>query len=236
MSEWWTYRPEDFLLFSPRVYWRMFELQNAALWPVHVLILAAGLAIVLLVLRRPPGHGRWIALLLALIWILVGWSFLWNRYAAINWAIEYAAPLFVLQAVLLLIVGTAFGGLAFDRGGIAGWIGLLLVAVGLFAYPLLPPIFGRLMSGAEIFGIAPDPTIIVTLGLLLTARGSLPFLLIPIPLLWLLLSGVTLRTMGDPQAWLPLLSVAMTLAAMALHATVRRSASRRVRLSKPDRL
>jgi hypothetical protein len=28
MSEWWTYRPEDFLLFSPRVYWRMFELQN----------------------------------------------------------------------------------------------------------------------------------------------------------------------------------------------------------------
>ena len=27
MSEWWTYRPEDFLLFSPRVYWRMFDCQ-----------------------------------------------------------------------------------------------------------------------------------------------------------------------------------------------------------------
>jgi hypothetical protein len=51
MSEWWTYRPEDFLLFSPRVYWRMFELHNTALWPLHVLALAAGLIIVLLVAR-----------------------------------------------------------------------------------------------------------------------------------------------------------------------------------------
>ena len=37
MSEWWTYRAEDFLLFSPRVYWRMFELHNTALWPLHLL-------------------------------------------------------------------------------------------------------------------------------------------------------------------------------------------------------
>ena len=26
MQEWWTYRPADFLLFSPRTYWRLFEL------------------------------------------------------------------------------------------------------------------------------------------------------------------------------------------------------------------
>ena len=53
MSEWWTYRAEDFLLFSPRVYWRMFELHNAALWPLHVLTLAAGLIILLLIAWRP---------------------------------------------------------------------------------------------------------------------------------------------------------------------------------------
>ena len=44
MSEWWSYRAEDFLLFSPRVYWRTFELHNAALWPLHFATLAAGLA------------------------------------------------------------------------------------------------------------------------------------------------------------------------------------------------
>ncbi len=65
MSEWWTYRPEDFLLFSPRVYWRMFELHNAALWPLHLVTFVAGLGIVLLVLRRPYSHCLWIALILA---------------------------------------------------------------------------------------------------------------------------------------------------------------------------
>ncbi|RUV57393.1 hypothetical protein EOA88_34825, partial [Mesorhizobium sp. M5C.F.Ca.IN.020.14.1.1] len=81
MSEWWTYRLEDFLLFSPRVYWRMFELANAAFWPLHLLTLGAGLAIVLLVLRRPPRHGLWIALVLAALFAFVGWSFLSSRYA-----------------------------------------------------------------------------------------------------------------------------------------------------------
>ena len=76
MSEWWTYRPEDFLLFSPRVYWRMFELHNAALWPLQVLVLAAGLVITLLVAWRPKNSARWLALLLAILWIFVGWSFL----------------------------------------------------------------------------------------------------------------------------------------------------------------
>ena len=92
MSEWWTYRPANFLLFSPRVYWRMFELYNAALWPLQVLALAAGLIIILLVAWRPRSSARWLALLLAIIWIFVGWSFLWSRYAAINWAAADVAP------------------------------------------------------------------------------------------------------------------------------------------------
>ena len=96
MSEWWTYRPEDFLLFSPRVYWRMFELHNAALWPLQVLALAAGLLIILLLAWRPRGYARWLALLLAILWIFVGWTFLWNRYADINWAAAYVAPAFVV--------------------------------------------------------------------------------------------------------------------------------------------
>ena len=84
MSEWWTYRPEDFLLFSPRVYWRMFELHNAALWPLQMLSLAAGLIIVLLVARCPKSSARWLPLLLAALWIFVGWSFLWNRLSLIH--------------------------------------------------------------------------------------------------------------------------------------------------------
>jgi hypothetical protein len=224
MTEWWTYRLEDFLLFAPRVYWRMFELHNATLWPLHALTLAAGITIVLVILLRPLRHDRWIVLVLAVLWAFVGWSFLWNRYAAINWAIAYFAPLFAFEAILLLIAGTVFNGLTFDRRGIVGWIGLVLVALGIAAYPFFAPLFGRPWSGAEIFGIAPDPTAIATVGFLLLVRGWPPVLLTLIPILWLLLSGLTLWTMGDPQAGFPLLGGATPCAALVLRAIIRPNA------------
>ncbi|MCF6119553.1 DUF6064 family protein [Mesorhizobium muleiense] len=220
MSEWWTYRLEDLLLFSPRVYWRMFELANAAFWPLHLLTLAAGLAMVLLVLLRPRRRSLWIALVLAALFVFVGWSFLWSRYAAINWAIAYVAPAFGLQA-LLLVIGGARGGLAFDRRDIAGRLGLLIAVAGLVVYPLLPPLFGRPWASAEVFGIAPDPTAIAALGALLAASGGFVPLLFAIPLLWLLLSGLTLHAMGDPQAWLPLLAAATIFAALTLRRIAR---------------
>lgn len=122
MSDWWSYRLDDLLLFSPRVYWRMFELHNAAWWPLHVVTFAIGLAIVLLLPTRAQNRDLWIALVLAALWAFVGWSFLWTRYAAINWAVSYLAPAFWLQA-LMLAAGAAGEGLAFDRRDVAGWLG-----------------------------------------------------------------------------------------------------------------
>jgi hypothetical protein len=37
--------------------------------------------------------------------------------------------------------------------------------------------------------------------------------LLPIPVLWCLLSGMTLSTMGEPQAWAPLAVLALAAAA-----------------------
>jgi hypothetical protein len=212
MSEWWTYQAEDFLLFSPRVYWRMFEMHNAALWPLHVLTLAAGLIIILLIARRPKNSARWLALILAVLWIFVGWSFLWNRYATINWAAAYLAPAFAVQGVLLIAVAL-LDGLAFERRGLAGWIGYFILAFALVGQPLLAPLQGRGWASSEVFGIAPDPTAIATLGLLLLGRGRFLPLLLPIPVLWCLLSGITLRTMGEPQAWAPYAALVLAAAA-----------------------
>jgi hypothetical protein len=214
MSEWWTYRLEDFLLFSPRVYWRMFELQNEALWPLQLVTVTGGLVIVFILHRQPKRGGAWIGILLAMLWIFVGWSFLWNRYAGINWASAYVVPIFVLQAILLPLAATLRGGLTFDRRDFAGWIGLLLAVAGLVLYPLLPLLAGRSWASAEVFGLAPDPTAIVTVGLLLAGRGRLLFMLLPVPLLWCLISGLTLWAMDDGQAWLPLLVVPIVLVSL----------------------
>ena len=224
MSELWTYRPEDFLLFSPRVYWRLFELHNAALWPAQIAAVALLTVLIWLAAARPAGHGRLVAAGLALAWAFTGWAFVWSRYATINWAAEYLAPLFALEA-LLLALAAIFGGLRGGRRDIAIVGGWLLVAVAA-AMPLTAPLSGRGWTTAEVFALAPDPTAIATLGLLLVLRGPMAWALVPIPLLWCALSALTLWTMGEAAAWLPLAACLVTLAAIAI-AVARTLAARR---------
>lgn len=216
----WSYRLSDFLLFSPRVYWRMFELHNEALWPLPLVTLGLGIAALALAILRPRHHGRLIAILLAVPWGWIGWSFLWQRYATINWAAAYVAPLFALEAVLLLIIGGAPPQLSFDQRGTRRIIGVLLSVVAL-AYPLLAPLFSRPWQAAEMFGTAPDPTALATLGLLLLARGNRARLLWPIPVLWCVTTSATLWAMNDPQAGIPLIAVALAAAGAAASARAR---------------
>jgi hypothetical protein len=215
MTEWWDYRLSDFLLFSPRAYWRLFELHNDAFWPLPIVTLALGMAALLLAVLRPRHQGRPIAILLAILWAFVGWSFLWQRYATINWAAAYVAPLFAVEALLLLIVGGMLDRLSFDQRSARRIAGFALVTLGL-AYPLLAPLSGRPWQAAEGFGLAPDPTSIATLGFLLLARGGSVLLLLLIPLLWCLASSVTLHAMNDRQAWVPFAAAMLAVAAAAL--------------------
>ncbi|MDH3662978.1 MAG: DUF6064 family protein [Alphaproteobacteria bacterium] len=214
MGAWSTYSLEDFLLFSPRVYWRLFELHNAELWPLQIPALALGLLILWLVLSPRPSSDRVIAALLAIAWIAVGWLFLWQRYATINWAIAYTAPVFVVQG-LLLVVGSITGHLRFRVA--RRWpeaTGLALVVYALLLHPFAAPLLGRPFAAAEIAGITSDPTAIATLGLLLTASSTrLIWLLLPIPVAWCVLSAVTLLAMDAPDAWIPLAAVAIVVLA-----------------------
>jgi hypothetical protein len=200
MSEWWTYSLSDFLLFSPRTYYRLFDLYNAALWPAHLLTLAIGLAILALMARGGDRWNRAADLLLAACWLWVAWAFLFNRYATINWAATWFAGLFVVQAVLLALAGAFGGGTASaSRLHRAGAVALFVFA--LLIQPLIGAAMGRPWTQAEVFGMAPDPTVLGTLGfaLLLSTPGR-RWLLLVIPLLWCAISGATLWTMGAPDA------------------------------------
>jgi len=195
MSEWWTYTLSDFLLFSPRVYYRLFELHNRALWPAQVLALAFGLAILVMLLRRVRARERSIPVLLGVLWMWIAWAFFWERYATINWASVYVAPVFGLQG-LLLIGSALWGPLGFGRNGkIADFAGVGLLALALAVYPLLAPVMGRPWPAAEIFGLAPDPTVVATLAVLALTGGRVRWLLMIIPLLWCAVTGATLWTM-----------------------------------------
>jgi hypothetical protein len=201
VSEWWTYTLSDFLLFSPRTYFRLFELNNRAVWPAQVLALACGAAILPLMRGRKPWHGRLLAAILAASWLWIAWAFHLERYAAINWAATWFAAAFAVQAVLLGWTGVVRGSLACRA--LDQWVArasLAMVAFALFAMPLIAPLTGRSWIQAEVFGIAPDPTAIATLGVLAGAVGRTVWVLMPVPLLWCLITGATHFAMGSPEA------------------------------------
>jgi hypothetical protein len=170
ISDWLSYRPSDFLMFAPRTYWRLFELQNGAWWPWHLVALAGGTAGIVAAGRGGAAVQRVVAAGLAAAWAFVAWSFLLVRYAPINWAAMGLAWLFAAQAALL-------AGLAWqvDLQPCAGvprrWVAQALGAFALWGYPLLAPLQGRPLAQAEVFGLAPEPTVVATLAWLLATAG-----------------------------------------------------------------
>lgn len=201
MSEWATYTLSDLLMFSARTYFRLFERYNLAVWPLHLLAVVIGLALVLLARRGDARSGRIAAVLAGLCWLWVAWAFHAERYATINSAAIYFAAGFALQGVLLVSAGRLQAAWT--------WPGAALLLVALSGYPLLALASGRPWQQAELFGMAPDATAAVTLALLaLSPRAH--WSLWPLPLVWSAISGATLWTMDAAQAqtWaLPLIAL-----------------------------
>ena len=196
MTEWWTYRPSDFLMFSPTTWWRLVDSYNRAAWPGQLLMLAAGLLLLWLALRPRPRLGRAISLVLVIVWLWVGWAFHWQRYANINWAAGYVAAAFGLQAALLLVAGVSAN--AVDVPAASNRLrraGLAMAVAGILLYPLIAPATGRPWSQAEVFGLMPEPTALATIGLLLSSAQPFRRWLLVIPTLSLALGWTTLWTL-----------------------------------------
>ncbi|WP_026873417.1 DUF6064 family protein [Inquilinus limosus] len=216
MSEWWSYRLSDFLLFSPRTYYRLFELYNAAIWPAQIASVLLGLAALMLLRRGGPLGGSAAAAILAACWAWVAIAFHLDRYATINWAAPWAAAAFLAQAALLVWAGVIGNRLsAPSRLGPAGRAGIGIFLIALAAQPAIGPLLGRGWRQAEIFGVAPDPTAIGTLGLLLAAAGPARWGLMVLPVLWCAVTGATLWAMSAPDAWVAPAAALLTLALAA---------------------
>jgi hypothetical protein len=214
MSDWWTYRLSDFLLFSPRTYYRMIERYNEAVWPAHLITMAIGCLMLVLLLRPRAGQPRMLWLVLGLLWAWIGWAYLWRRYSTINWAAMYLVPLFAIESLLLGWASWRSKPVVIPRqGSTARSVGLVLLGASVVVYPAIAALAGRPWRQAEVFGLSPDPTAIATLGLALLLRPRSRASLLVIPALWCLFSGLTLWAMASPEAWVPPLAVTLALVA-----------------------
>ena len=201
MEEWWTYRLSDILPFSPQTHYRLFELHNEAIWPAQLLTLGGSVVIFVLMLGHGAWRGRVVSLLLAAAWAFVAWSYFLTHYAPLNWAATYFAWGFAAEALLLVVSGAVFGRLTFsaEPKSPAAKAAFAIFLFALLVQPLIGPAFGRPWSGVELFGIAPDPSALATLGVLLVADRVRTELVV-IPLVWCGVTGAILFGLSAPEA------------------------------------
>ena len=204
MSEWWavwsSYRPSDFLLFSSRTYYRLFELYNADIWPLQIVTLVGGC--------RDDCAGAQPH--------RVAWPFDCSIARCVLAVGRMGFPLAALRNDQL--GGELFRGWICDRGAAAGLdrnrarraqvrceqrrtprIGIAIFSFAVLVQPMIGLLLGRAWSQLEVFGVTPDPTVVATLGLLLAAK-RIAWIALPIPLLWCIVSGTTLSVMNAADA------------------------------------
>lgn len=173
---------------------------NAAIWPLPLLAPALALLALGLVLRPIPGGGRIAAAFLAAAWAGVGIDFHIKTVSAIDFLAPVYGAFCLAQAALLAWAGVLRGQMAAGfRRDAAGWLGLALASLAILGYPPLALLTGRSWPGLPIVGVTPDPTAMLTLGLLLITATRRPLLLLMVPVLWSLVAGVTGWMLDTPE-------------------------------------
>ncbi|WP_416899229.1 MAG: hypothetical protein ACMVY4_05795 [Minwuia sp.] len=203
-----SYSLADFLLFSPETYWRLFERANELYWPAPLAGLALGLVMLAAALWSRGLLVRLAALIAGAGLIWIAWAFLWQLFQPINFAMDYAVPAFAAAGLLFLIFAVAGGRAARRPSAVPAPLIFLAVVI----YPYLAPVMGRDVTGAEIVGIAPDPTAMAAGALaLLAGRLWWRILMAAVPVLWLAFSALTLFTMGAPEWPIPTAAALLVL-------------------------
>jgi hypothetical protein len=137
----------------------------------------------------------------------VGYAFYWREFSLLTFTAPPLAWVWWLQAALLAALALWPGRVDFlVRRDAAGLAGLALLLLALFGFPLLdalaPPwLLGAASPGwqaARLPGMAPGPTALFTVGLLLHARGRAAPWLLGIPLLWCAVNAAMAWSLAMP--------------------------------------
>jgi hypothetical protein len=216
IDDWRTYRLEDFIPFTSEIYFRLLERANETFWPLHLVTVALGLAALALAFR---GKRRIALLALVPIWLNTAIVFHFNLYAEINVAAPWFGWAFLVQAGLLILIAASPGPRPqwLPPGAIRRTSGVALATFGVVAWPMIAMVRGAGWSQSGVVGLHPDPTAVATLGIiLLAATGGRLALALALPMLWCLITTLTLVALDVEWAVLPItLALAAALTPLA---------------------
>ena len=173
------------LPFTVEQFLQVFERYNTAIWPAQVVAYAAAFAVLAMTVLRSPIAGRATAAVLAALWLLNGLGYHLAFFREVNPAAAGFAAMFIVQAAFFLWQGVFNDCLRpAVRPTARTAAALLAVAYAMVVYPLAGYLLGRAYPAAPVFGVAPCPTTIFTLGMLLLVRPAAPAWLFAIPMAW----------------------------------------------------
>jgi hypothetical protein len=178
----------------------VFSTYNLAVWPLQVLALLAGLVVIFLIFR-PGRHGATIiAAVLSAMWLVNGIGYHWTFFAAINPVARIFAAVFVLEAIILGAAAITRRDLRFQASrSPVSIFGLVCIIYAVVLYPLIGWLAGHRYPAIPMFGIAPCPTTLFTIGVLLQARWREVRWLTVTPGLWAGVGGSASFLLGVPQ-------------------------------------
>jgi hypothetical protein len=211
--------------FTSEQFLGVFAAYNAAIWPAQIVIFILGLMAVTALWRKWPIAPRLIPAILALMWAVNGIGYHFLYFATINPAALLFAAFFVAQAAMLAVSAAATTGIRFVTGReLRTGFGAAFVAYAIAVYPIIGNWAGHGLMKGPMFGVAPCPTAIFTIGMLLMARGRWVVWLAIIPLLWSMVGFAAAVQLGMTEDLLLPLAGAALLISLALNQVRRWSA------------
>jgi Family of unknown function (DUF6064) len=173
------------LPFTTEQFLAVFAAYNAVIWPLQIAAYALGLLVLAALFWKGAFALRLILLVLALMWAVNGILYHFLFFAPVNPAAKIFAALFLLQAALFAACALKDSGLRIQihrdlRAGAA----IVVLAYSIILYEALGLAAGHGLMAGPMFGVAPCPTAIFTIGLLILMRGRAVKWLAVIPLIW----------------------------------------------------
>jgi Family of unknown function (DUF6064) len=195
----------------------VFAAYNAAIWPAQIVAYVLGLVAVAAVWSARPIASCLKLAILALMWALNGIGYQFLFFSTINPAAHVFAGFFILEAILIAACAVAAKELRFEIGrDFRSFTGLAAILYAMNIYPILGIQAGHGLLAGPMFGVAPCPTTIFTIGMLLLMRGRWVVWLSIIPLLWSLVGLAAALQLGIPEDLaLPVAGLCLLLALAA---------------------
>lgn len=173
------------LPFSVDQFIGVFVRYNLELWPMHLAAYILGAAAVYLAIFRKPYSDRAINFTLAFFWLWNGVVYHLTYFSAINRAAYLFGALFIVQGLMFFALGLRkeTSVYRYDKS-LTAKAGGILILYAMVLYPAAGYLLGHGYPSSPPFGLAPCPTTIFTLGLLLWTGPSLSWIKLLVPLIW----------------------------------------------------